>query len=84
MNTLDYLKDKYNTRLLTLDQVGAEIGMKRLSINTAICTGRFPMPTMKIGQKRYVKIEWLAEYMDKLGDEAEREFKESPAEKKES
>ena len=75
LSTLDYLLQKYNKRLLKLDEVGAEINMQPQSIRNAITNGTFPIPTVKNMRFRMVKIEHLAQYIDSISSHAEKQFK---------
>ena len=72
--SLAYLQKKYPNKLLTLEQVAAELGRSLMSIRDQASKDRLPIPTVKVGRLRRVDVERLAEYMDNLSEQAEQEW----------
>jgi hypothetical protein len=62
--TLQYLLTKYGLTLNALD-LAEVFHMEYKCVLNAVSAGRFPVPTFKLGKKRYAHVEDVAAHIDK-------------------
>lgn len=59
-----YLIQTYGPRL-TLEDLGKVLGKTSAAIRTDLCKGTFPMPTYRDGNKLFVDVRDVTEYLDR-------------------
>ncbi len=64
--SLETLTNRYSGTLLPLGLAAREIGIKLRTAHNQISKGIFPIPTIVRDRRRYVLVEDLAGYIDKL------------------
>jgi predicted DNA-binding transcriptional regulator AlpA len=65
------LLDKYGFRL-TMEQLGHVLGLSPGHISNLVSNGQFPIRTYKEGGRRFASYEAVAEYLEKMDEEAKR------------
>ncbi len=71
----DYFMEKYkDKKLLGLKDLAVELCMSERSIRNAIATGRFPIPTLKIGKFRMADKSDVISYLVMQANEGKKEF----------
>ncbi|WIM06274.1 MAG: pyocin activator PrtN family protein [Candidatus Nitricoxidivorans perseverans] len=65
-NSLEILSLRYGRSLLPLSVAAREIGINLRTAHNQISKGRFPVPTILQTRRRYVHVEDLAGYIDRL------------------
>ncbi len=71
----DYFMEKYkDKKLLGMKDLSEELCMSERSIRNAIASGRFPIPTLKIGKFRMADKSDVISYLTMKADEGKREF----------
>lgn len=65
-NSLEILFLRYGRSLLPLSLAAREIGINLRTAHNQICKGIFPVPTILQARRRYVHVEDLAGYIDRL------------------
>lgn len=63
------LLDKYGLRL-NMDQLGKVLDLSSGHIHNMISRGQFPVRTYKDGGRRFASYEAVAEYLEKMDEEA--------------
>ncbi len=72
-NSLEILSMRYGRSLLPLSVAAREIGINLRTAHNQIGKGKFPIPTILQARRRYVHVEDLAGYIDRLRRTAETE-----------
>lgn len=65
-NSLEILSLRYGRSLLPLAMAAREIGINLRTAHNQISKGIFPVPTILQARRRYVHVEDLAGYIDRL------------------
>lgn len=65
-NSLEILSMRYSRSLLPLSVAAREIGINLRTAHNQIGKGKFPVPTILQARRRYVHVEDLAGYIDRL------------------
>jgi len=65
-NSLEILSLRYGRSLLPLSMAAREISINRRTAHNQISKGIFPVPTILQARRRYVHVEDLAGYIDRL------------------
>lgn len=65
-NSLEILSLRYGRSLLPLSMAAREIGINLRTAHNQISKGIFPVPTILQARRRYVHVEDLAGYIDRL------------------
>jgi hypothetical protein len=65
-NSLEILSLRYGRSLLPLSVAAREIGINLRTAHNQIGKGKFPVPTILQARRRYVHVEDLAGYIDRL------------------
>lgn len=65
MNTIEYLVNKYDSILLTVEQVAEVFCMKPKSLSNAILIGKFP-GLKKAGETSRYHVETVAKVLDAM------------------
>lgn len=65
-NSLEILSMRYGRSLLPLSVAAREIGINLRTAHNQIGKGKFPVPTILQARRRYVHVEDLAGYIDRL------------------
>ena len=83
MKTLWLLMAEFNSPTITLEQACKSMGITEKTGQNKLSEGTFPIPTFKMmdgkRQKRFVHVNDLANYIDKLRDQATLDFKHNVA-----
>ena len=66
--------DKYGFRL-NMEQLAKLLDMHSATLYSKISNGELPIRTYKEGGRRFASYEAVAEYLDKMDEEADRELK---------
>jgi hypothetical protein len=83
MKTIDLLRLQFPGRvLIPAVEAGAAIGFSASYTRQMIHFNRFPMPTVKNGDKRMVNIVHLADYIEKLPATGKRRRGRPPTKEK--
>ncbi|RKE24373.1 hypothetical protein B0G76_8258 [Paraburkholderia sp. BL23I1N1] len=69
--TRAFILERYGVRL-TMGQLAALLAMSEGTIRNQVSAETFPIPTYKEGAARYASYDAVAEYLDKMSEEARR------------
>jgi predicted DNA-binding transcriptional regulator AlpA len=69
--TQAYILENYGVRL-TMPQLARLLEMSEGTIRNQVSAETFPIPTYKEGASRYAAYDAVADYLDKMSEEAKR------------
>ncbi|MFM0479086.1 hypothetical protein PQQ81_01005 [Paraburkholderia strydomiana] len=70
--TRAFILERYGVRL-TMGQLATLLAMSEGTIRNQVSAETFPIPTYKEGASRYAAYDAVAEYLDKMSEQARRQ-----------